>query len=316
MVYPFIIKDGNLNKLKTVSSGAFNDFQYGDVITGSAYPYTSSISKDLVYDEQSRSLVRALKNTLNYYINISQHFSYNSDYGDKDTQDIGLVSVPSLFYGSSMRPGSIKCSWYLTGTLIAELEDVNQNGELIQTGPSGSTGSGSVAGIALYREGFLLLTGSWALHPSYTDLFGIGATQYSASWKYFMHTGSDETNRTVSSSFKLDFEGINTIPTMTVLAHASVGEFNHSNNPTYIEHGQTLTVETGSFSFIENRNISIKNMVSSSYSDEEAGYLKTTYISKIALYDEDGNLIGVAKVANPVRKRETDSYTFKLKIDL
>ena len=28
------------------------------------------------------------------------------------------------------------------------------------------------------------------------------------------------------------------------------------------------------------------------------------------------NLIGVAKLANPVRKLETDEYTFKLKLDI
>ena len=31
---------------------------------------------------------------------------------------------------------------------------------------------------------------------------------------------------------------------------------------------------------------------------------------------ENKNLIAIAKVATPVRKRETDSYTFKLKLDL
>jgi hypothetical protein len=57
-------------------------------------------------------------------------------------------------------------------------------------------------------------------------------------------------------------------------------------------------------------------MVSSSFVDEEPDFKKTTYISKIAIYDEQKNLIGVAKLANPVRKRELDSYTFKLKMDL
>jgi len=103
---------------------------------------------------------------------------------------------------------------------------------------------------------------------------------------------------------------------MTMLAHAGQGELNHSNNPTYVEYGQSQDISTGSFYYIEGNKTKIKNMVSSSFVGEEPDYKKTTYISKIAIYDEQKNLIGVAKLANPVRKRELDSYTFKLKLDM
>ena len=43
---------------------------------------------------------------------------------------------------------------------------------------------------------------------------------------------------------------------------------------------------------------------------------KETYISKVAIYDEKKNLIGIAKLANPVRKTPDRSYLFKLKLDL
>lgn len=312
----FITKDGNLNNFKSVSSTDFSQFQYGDTITGSEYPYTSNILRYHVYDSQNRNYIKALENTLNYYTFASPHYTYDSSLGDKETQELSFISIPSIFYGSSIRKGSISCKWFLTGTLIAELQDIKQNGELVQVGPSGSMGSGSVAGVVLYKEGFVVLTGSWSLHPSYTDLFGIGLTYHSASWKYFMHTGSDDTNRAVSSSFTMDFEGTNYIPTITMLAQAEQGELNHSNNPTYIEHGQNTQPITGAFGFIENKNNSIKNIVSSSFVDEEPDFIKTTYISKIAIYDEEKNLIGIAKLANPVRKRELDSYTFKLKLDM
>jgi hypothetical protein len=312
----FITKDGNLNNFKTVSTNNFSQFQYGDIITGSEYPYVSNVRRYFVTDFQNRNYIKALQNTLNYYAFQSSHYSYSSSLGNKDTQEISFISVPSIFYGSSIRKGSISCKWFLTGSLIAELQDIKQNGELVQVGPSGSVGSGSVAGVVLYKEGFILLTGSWSLHPSYTDLFGIGLTYYSASWKYFMHTGSDDTNRAPSSSFSLDFEGINYIPTITMLAHAEQGELNHSNNPTYIQYEKNNQPITGAFVYIENTNNIIKNIVSSSYVDEQPDFKKTTYISKIAIYDEEKNLIGVAKLANPVRKREVDAYTFKIKMDM
>lgn len=318
MVRPkfFITKNGTLNNFKTVSKDNFTQFQYGETVSSSNFPFTSSILPYYVYESQNRHYITSLENTLNYYNKISNHYSYSSSLGNKEEQELTLVSIPSIFYGSSIRKRSLNCKWYLTGTLIAELQDINGNGELIQVGPSGSNGSGSVAGVVLYKEGFIILTGSWSLHNSYADLFGIGITYYPASWKYFMNLGTSEADRTPSSSFNLEFEGTNFIPTMTIMAHADKGEFNHSNNPTFINYGQPINVTTSSFSYSENENIEIKNIVSSSFIDEEPDFLKTTYISKIGIYDENQNLIGIAKLANPVRKREADSYTFKLKLDL
>ena len=43
---------------------------------------------------------------------------------------------------------------------------------------------------------------------------------------------------------------------------------------------------------------------------------KQTFITEIGIFDDDKNLIGVAKLANPVMKKEIDEYTFKLKLDL
>ena len=60
----------------------------------------------------------------------------------------------------------------------------------------------------------------------------------------------------------------------------------------------------------------IKNIVYSQFTDVEPDFVKTTYISKVAIYDEDKNLIGIAKVATPVRKTEEKQYTFKLKLDI
>jgi hypothetical protein len=40
------------------------------------------------------------------------------------------------------------------------------------------------------------------------------------------------------------------------------------------------------------------------------------YISRVGLYDENKNLIGVATLSNPVRKEEAQDLTFKLKLDI
>ncbi len=102
-----------------------------------------------------------------------------------------------------------------------------------------------------------------------------------------------------------------------MLAHATRGELNHSNNPTFIDKTSTnLNVYySSSYSFSEAEMV-IKNTTSASYSDPEPPFKKTTYITKIGIYDENKNLIAIANVAEPVKKTEDRDFTFKLKIDI
>lgn len=320
-VYPFITKEGSLSSFKTTDTDSYNsDFQYGDIITGSNYQLTATLSSEHFLSGEPvpaypKSHLLALKNTLDYYKYLSPHYAFNSALGNKRTQECRLISIPSIFYGKNIKKGSISCKWYVTGTLIAELQDIKRNGELIETyGPN----TGSVAGVALYSEGFLVLTGSWDLNDSYVDNFNIfeTATTYAPKWFYFLTTGSEGDNIVPSSSFDFSFDGVEEIPTITMFAHAEKGEFNHSNNPTFIEYGQEYIKTTSSMQFLENSENSIKNIVQVNYDEVEPSFEKTTFISKIGIYDEMGQLIGIAKLATPVRKREIDSIAFKLKLNM
>ena len=64
----------------------------------------------------------------------------------------------------------------------------------------------------------------------------------------------------------------------------------------------------------ENKTITIKNTISSSFTHYSASYQPQVFISQIGIYDENRNLIAIAKLANPVRKTKDLDYTFKLKI--
>ena len=295
----------------------------------------------------------ALKNTFDYYIPVSYHYAFSSqslEHGRSDgqisdahapwnklEQESTLIDIPSIFYGTAIKKGTADLRFYFTGALIGQLRDEKQNGELIQVGPPGSVGSGSVAGVVLYSEGLFFLTGSWDLGDEVTDPRGSGkykptATEqssvYSSKWIYFgagMSSSVDlwtdvhytSLNSLNSSSYSLAFSGTNYIPTVTMMAHAKKGYLNHSNNPTFIEYNQSTGALTGTFKYEEPDSLIIKNTISSSYcTDYTASFKKQTFISKIGIYDKDKNLIGVAKLANPVRKLETDEYTFKLKLDI
>ena len=94
---------------------------------------------------------------------------------------------------------------------------------------------------------------------------------------------------------KLQFRSVNPIKTMVFMCRMAPGEVNASNNPTYY-----IVDETG------------KRWAHDWNKSNEA----TTYISAIGLYNEERQLVGVAKLAQPIRKRERDAVDIKLRLDL
>ena len=309
LIYPFITKQGSLSSFKTVSTESFQNFQYGDKISGS-YPMSASISTDH-YTTSDRNRITALKNTFNHYKPHSRHYSFETSDWNKATQEMKLVSIPSIFFGSSIKKGSVKMNFYVSGSLVATLEDKARNGELIQTLPN-DVNVNKVAGVVLYNEGFVALTGSWDLsstHTTETYESGAAAPKWT-NWGFFGAT---------HSSWDIDFLGTNYIPTMTMLAHAKQGDLNHSNNPTFIDYedrnDNTEEAPLSPNKFTEDTELKIANVVKSPYANHSGSFEKTTYISRIGIYDEDKNLIGIAKLATPVKKTESRQYTFKMKID-
>ena len=121
-------------------------------------------------------------------------------------------------------------------------------------------------------------------------------------------------------------------------AHAKRGDINYSNNPSFVNFDDVynkdiINYKTGAYGLVENRDKNLYNFVSSSYKQARiknnsdgstsnifpefsASFKKQVYISKVGIYDDDNNLIAVAKLAQPYRKEESDSISFKLKLDL
>jgi len=317
LVYPFITKDGSLTSFSTTTTSKFNsDFLYGDVITGS-YPLSATIASDYYGVGVTRPQIVALRNNLNSYQIWSYDYAYSSSLGDKSSQELRLISIPSIFYGSSIKKGSVSLKFYISGAQVAELKDDRYNGQLRQVASSSAyvykgADSGSVGGVVMYNEGFLVLTGSWSLWTHTENYTGDGAAE--PRWIDFgaLRAGIP------SSSFSLTFSGTHYVPTILMMAHASKGELNNSVNPTFVDYRNRINI-TGTLSeqgYFEGDSTAIANVGSSSYVSGTKSFEKTTYINHIGIYDENRNLIAVTKLANPVRKRENDDYTFKLKLDI
>ncbi len=353
LIYPFLVKDSSMHSFGTVSSTGFHAMGYGDQITGS-YPMTASIQRIYYRENDSRKHIFALKSTLNKASTTSAHFAFTgSDPSigewDKSTQELNLIDVPSIFFGSSIKKGSINLRYYITGTLAGELSDIRRDGELIQIGPTGSTGSGSVAGIVLYDAGIFLSTGSWDVDTIERNYRSAGAGDLVTSqWLNFGYgiptrvleerdegtlEGMDQAVNKVlgyadlhddsvtGSHYSISFRGTNHIPTVTMFARAPKNQLNHSNNPTYIAHssswdasGSTETI-TGSTIYREYEKQQINNIAYSAYNSITGSYKKTTFITEVKIYDEQMNCIGIAKLAKPVKKTPNRDFTFKLKVD-
>jgi len=327
LIYPFVNKSSELVAFKTVTTSSFSsDSEFGDEIKGK-YPLSSSISVDFHNNLKSKftGSIDSLRTSLDYWKRISPRYDYEKYWSGSSNLDsnnpIKIISIPSIFYGSSIRKGSVSLKYYISGTLAGELRDDKENGELRQALPV-TNFSGGVAGVVLYNEGFILISSSlqdgvdFGPHVENYDPFATANRTF--RWTDFATTGTTgiAASNVPSSSFEMKFEGTNYIPVKTMFCHAPKGELNHSNNPTYAKFGSATSSFSGTF-YKEEKNTQIKNIVKSNFSGSTGtgSFAKTTYISKIGVYDKDRNLIGVAKLAIPIRKREQDEFTFKLKMD-
>lgn len=305
-IYPFITKGGQKQKFKTMTDREFNtQFGYGgDVITGS-YNMSSSVTRMLITSsaEDNYRKLRALKSSCRHYAYWSVAFNFEN----YENTDVNMINIPSIFYGNSLKKGTVSLKYYISGTLAAEATDSMKNGEL--------RWNDDVVGTVMYNEGIILLTSSAEIDANSLDY----ETSTSSSWiryGYGMNDGNTIGTTTLSASFALEFDSVSQLQNMTVLAKAPYGELNHSNNPTYLKYydGEP-TYSTSSYQYVET-NREIKNVVYATETDQEPPFQKETYISKICIYDKDKRLVGICKLATPIRKTEVNEYLFKMKIDL
>ena len=327
LIYPFVARNSGL----VFRSNDLTREQYRSldnsiqIITGS-YSLTSSVSRQYfestTYPFQTggtdaekdsyvsaRKELIALQNTMNYYRYISDSYTYTGSYV---SGTVNMLQIPSIMFGEQIKRGTVSLKFYYTGSLIDEATDSRQNGELIST--MGGT-SGSTVGVVLYNEGFVLLTSSADI-SSNQDKYTSGAGLENASWQYF---GAYTTGFATASLFSLSFEGTQKIPTTTMFATAQPGDLNNSLNPTWVSSSAAdwrSRTSAGDSGYIEPRETPIKNTIDSQYCNYEDEFQKQTFITEIGIFDKDKNLIGVAKLANPVQKKEADNYTFKLKLDM
>jgi hypothetical protein len=335
LIYPYVARNSGLVfRTNHLTSEQYRSLDNSiQLITGS-YPLTASITRKYfsavtypfpdgteaaknTYVVNRKHLI-ALKNTMNYYRYLSDKYNYTGSYV---SGTVNLLQIPTSMFGEGIKRGTVDLKFYYTGSLIDSAKDLKQNGELISTmgGASGST-----VGMVLYNEGFILLTSSIdisANKDNYTGNLALSGLK-SASWQYFGAYNKASTSPSgfaTASVFSVSFEGTQKIPTMTMFATAQPGDLNNSLNPTFVSSSNSdwrLRTSVDTSGYIEPDKTVIKNTIHSQYCNFKDEFQKQTYITQIGIFDKDHNLLGVAKLANPVQKKEVDNYTFKLKLDM
>jgi len=271
---------------------------------------------------------------------------------------INLITIPSIFYGSGIKRGSVDLQFYYSGSLLARAQDKNQNGELFETT---GTEANNVIGTVLYNEGIIVITASYVIQSenrtedlkdgymspdsgTFPEDYSEGSNgddrhaTLSASWidyprwahfgayQSFISSSTDAASSSyapASSSYTLEFQGTTHTPVLTMMAHAQKNDLIWSNNPTYVDrtrltgnYVENFIHQTGAYGYKEHTQIAIKNTISSSHKHYSESFKPQTFISKIGIYDENNDLIAIAKLATPVKKTSEQDYTFKLKLDL
>ena len=147
------------------------------------------------------------------------------------------------------------------------------------------------------------------------------------------------TNPDMLQNFDLSFKSTTTISELEVLINVEPGEFTTSTNPTAVDYfnittssfEHTMTDERGNpyvetikdftprkksyiYSSYGNATGSFDDYDASSSLDPTGSYL-TTYVTSIGLYNDNSELLAIAKVARPVKILPDYPINFLIKID-
>jgi hypothetical protein len=265
--------------------------------------------KRLVYD--------SIKNQ--YYVSpttasvlYGKRIDFTSDYERLLGDEIGVISLPQKYMGNGIRPGSVTISDPDTGLLLVD----DRNSNMV----SGSIVYGNV----FYENGLIVLTNSV--------------------------TSGSNWNR-----YELQYNSTKTIYENEIFISVDEGEFNYSSNPTALVDvgGQSKTIKITDpndytmqrqidFTYYNSGTQYVKTQItfddgsvadyrivsindpnfSGGFDDYEkfrdndpTGSYLAPYITTIGLYDDDGNMVAIAKLPQPIKSLPDYPINFLIRFD-
>lgn len=203
--------------------------------------------------------------------------SYTSTNERNLSNEFAVIPIPQIYYGEGIKVNSVR------------LEDEQTGKIYIDDGYSNLIDSGSnVAGNIFYDRGLIILT-------------------------------RDVVSGSVLSQYTLDFRSTKTIYENEILLTVLESEFNVSQNPTAVDYDAD-----GTFGKIKLHNIKseVNPLVFSGFGEYDySSSLDTTgsylapYITTIALYDNELNMVAVAKLPQPIKSMPDYPLNFIVRFD-
>jgi len=169
----------------------------------------------------------------------------------------------------------------LTGSFTAsDLDSAGDERKLFDDGRGGIySGSltGTLVGNIFYNEGFIVLKGGGLNDEAASNDFGeVSPTNF---------------------KWRISFKGNHTIPVKIFRCRAPAGQLNATTNPTY------YTVPSGSGVDHKNEKLIVLSK-------------PMTYITTIGLYNDNYELVGMARTSQPIKKESTSDLLFRIRLDM
>ena len=198
---------------------------------------------------------------------------------------LAVVHVPSAFYGRQIATGSVElvCRAYSSGSygLIRTLVDDGRGGLYI----SGSVCSSSLAD----REGYRGVEWNKVGNVFYSE--GLVVIKDPALIDIGGRNGQHSAVAAPTTELlQFSFKGVSRLPSKVITCRLEPGDANCSANST--------------FSSLDSDGHLVRTAPSGS-----------VYITTVGLYDHRRRLVGVARLASPMRKRDRDRLAIRLRMD-
>ena len=203
--------------------------------------------------------------------------SYTSTNERNLSNEFAVISIPQIYYGEGVKIGSVR------------LEDEQSSKIYEDDGYSNLIDSGSnVAGNIFYDRGLVILT-------------------------------RDIVSGSVLSQYTLNFRSTKTIYENEILLSVLESEFNVSQNPTAVDYdadGKFGKIKLHSIQSNVNPNVfsGFGEYDYSSSLDTTGSYL-APYVTTIGLYDDDLNMVAVAKLPQPIKSMPDYPLNFIVRFD-
>jgi len=214
--------------------------------------------------------------TPNYYNYLSNTLPPSRYFPTGSDEAATVISIPSNLFGEYLKPGTVNISTSSSffGNIILQDDGL---GNLLQ----GSLKVGDI----IYEHGIIIITNSGILGSS----DGYGFVQYGST----LYGGGDYdfVNNIYNSLITCSFESTVTLYETQYKCTIRENEFNFSNNPSLISGSTAISNGSGSL---------FPQPGSGKLNDNVTGSYFSPYITTVGLYNNNKELLAVAKLAQPL----------------